>query len=117
MNPRPICVPVFFLLLCGAMPVFAEEDPLASYQEDINKAADADTVTVYDAWGNNMAHRIKRGYADGVVVDGSGEYANGKVHVDGLGNVTVEKGANVGPIINQTDIANSNVIIQNSKRF
>ena len=31
MSPRPICVPVFFLLLCGAMPVFAEEEPLASY--------------------------------------------------------------------------------------
>lgn len=70
-----------------------------------------------DAWGNNMAHRIKRGYSDGVVVDGEGEYAGGKVKVDGLGNVTVDQGANVGPIINQTDINNSNIIIQNNKRF
>lgn len=40
-----------------------------------------------------------------------------RVKVDGLGNVTVDQGANVGPIINQTDINNSNILIQNNKRF
>lgn len=107
----------FVLMCCYAGSASAEEDPLAEYQQEINKPADANTINIYDAWGNNMAHRIKNGYAEGVVVDGEGEYAGGKVRVDGLGNVTVDKGANVGPIINQTDINNSNIIIQNNKRF
>lgn len=114
---RSSCIIAFVLMYCSAVSASAEEDPLADYQHEINKPADANTINIYDAWGNNMAHRIKHGYAEGVVVDGEGEYAGGKVKVDGLGNVTVDRGANVGPIINQTDINNSNIIIQNNKRF
>lgn len=114
---RYLCIMIFVLLSSTAVSVSAEEDPLAEYQQEINKPADADVINVYDAWGNNMVHRIKRGYADGVVVDGAGEYADGKVKVDGLGNVAIDKGANVGPVINQTEINNSNVIIQNNKRY
>lgn len=95
----------------------AEEDIFADYNKDMSKPADANVVGVYDAWGNNMAHRIKNGYSEGVVIDGAGDYADGKVHVDGMGNVVIDKNANVGPVINQTDLNNSTVIIQQKKRF
>ena len=41
----------------------AEEDIFADYNKDMSKPADANVVGVYDAWGNNMAHRIKNATA------------------------------------------------------
>lgn len=113
------CQLLFLILtmLVGSSAMAMDEDPMAEYTRDINKPADANTNNVYNAWADNMAHRIKNGYADGVVIDGEGDYADGKIHADGLGNVYVDKNANVGPIINQTEIDNSNIIIQNRRRF
>ncbi|SDG04986.1 hypothetical protein [Desulfovibrio legallii] len=109
-------IAIIFKIL-AAQPVAAEEDIFADYNKDMSKPADANVMGVYDAWGNNMAHRIKNGYSDGVVIDGPGSYADGAVRADGLGNVVIDKNANVGPVINQTDINNSTVIIQQKKKF
>lgn len=92
--------------------VFAEEDIFADYNKSVQKPADAKANNVYQAWGENMANMINSGYRDGVVVDGEGSYAGGKVRADGVGNVVVDKNANVGPVINRTDVNNSTIIIQ-----
>ena len=83
---------------------------MTDYLRDINKSADAHAVKVSEAWAENMAYRINHGMADGVVVDGKTD-KNG-VLADGVGNIIVREGANVGPIINKTDISNSNVIVK-----
>ncbi len=106
-----------FYILCGVLfafsplPVQAEDDPYAEYLSDIRKEADAQVKSVYNAWGNNMAYRISNGLADGIVIEGEGDYADGKIHADGVGNVVIDKDAIVGPIINRTDISNTTVIM------
>lgn len=112
---------IFFLfvssLLLSANPVFAEDekDIFADYNADIRKSADAKASNVYNAWGENMANLISSGLRDGIVVDGAGSYANGKVQADGVGNINVAKGANVGTLINKTTLKNS--IISNQKKW
>jgi len=95
----------------------AQEDIFADYKNDMRKPAESRAANVYRAWGDNMAVHIEKGVKDGIVIDGAGSYAGGKVNADGVGNVTVDKGANVGPIINKTEIKNSPVIIRNRDRF
>lgn len=90
----------------------ADENIFGDYNKDIQKPAEANATNVYNAWGDNMANLIESGYRDGVVIDGEGEYAGGKVRADGVGNVVVDKNANIGPIINKTEIKDSTVIIK-----
>ena len=72
---------------------------------------------MYSAWGNNMGNLIKHGRKRGVVIDGEGDYAGGKIHADGLGNVEVKPGARInGPIINKVDTKNTTIVIQKAKR-
>lgn len=96
--------------------LIAEEDIFADYNKSVQKPADAKVTNVYEAWGENMANMINSGYRDGVVVDGPGEYGNGKIRADGVGNVLIDKNANVGPVINQTDVKNSTIVIQQNKK-
>ena len=91
----------------------ADEDIFADYKNDMRKPAESRAANVYRAWGDNMAVHIEKGVKDGIVIDGAGSYGGGKVTADGVGNVTVDKGANVGPIINKTEIKNAPVIIRN----
>lgn len=110
-----------FLVICMGLisfppPLMAEEDIFADYNKSIQKPADAKTTNVYEAWGENIANMINSGYRDGVVVDGPGDYGNGKIRADGVGNVLIDKNANVGPVINQTDVKNSTIVIQQNKK-
>lgn len=101
---------VFFLI--SVNPAMADEDIFSDYNAAIQKPAEANAVNVYNAYSDNLANMIEHGFRDGVVIDGAGSYAGGKVHADGVGNVQVDRGANVGPIINQTQMKNSTVIIK-----
>lgn len=116
MNKYVVCTAVLFSLLSPVASPANDEDPFGDYLHDINKPAEANAINVYQAWGNNMAHRIKNGYSDGIVIDGPGEYANGAIKVDGLGNVVVDEDAIVGPIINNTELRNTTVITNPNKR-
>ncbi len=93
-----------------------DEDIFAEYNKTIQKPADAKVTNVYDSWGENMANMIESGYRDGVVIESQGSYANGKIRVDGVGNVLVDKNANVGTIINKMGIDNSNIVIKPGKK-
>ncbi len=93
--------------------VHADEDPMAGYNADIQKPADAKVYNINSAWAENNANLIEHGRKKGIVIKGAGDYANGKVHADGVGNVVVDKDARVrGPIINKTEIKNSTVVIK-----
>ena len=96
-----------------AVTAVAAEDIFSDYYRDTRKPAEANATNVYNAWGENMANLIESGARDGVVVDGAGDYAGGKIKVDGVGNIIVEKNANVGPVINKTKIKDSTIIIKN----
>ncbi|MBQ7607345.1 MAG: hypothetical protein IJU76_05185 [Desulfovibrionaceae bacterium] len=111
----PLILSAFFLSLSAGL-VYAEDekDLFADYYADIRKSADAKTANVYNAWGENMSHLIESGLRSGTVVTGEGNYAGGKVRADGVGNINVDKYANVGPIINKTKVENSSVIVNNS---
>lgn len=104
---------VFFLFF-GVHVAYADDLELNAYARDINSPADANAVRMYDAWAENLGYRIEHGLSDGIVVDEEKEtddYVS-----DGVGNVIVKDGANVGPIINQTDLSNTTVIIRNNRR-
>lgn len=104
----------FIILFSNSNTSFADDDKdiFSDYHTDIQKPADAKATNVYNAWGDNMAKLIESGYRDGVVIDGPGEYAGGKVYADGAGNVIVRKDAHVGPIINKPKFENTNIIIK-----
>ena len=107
---------VLFCVLCPFLSTaIAEEDLFGEYRADMRKDADAKDTNVYKAYGENMANLIESGRKEGIVITGEGEWADGKVHADGAGNVVVDKDANVkGPIINKTKIENTTVIIKDS---
>ena len=63
-----------------------------------------------------MSSLIQNGMRDGVVIDGAGSYANGRIRADGVGNINVQRGANVGSIINKTDLNNSILVNGGSGR-
>lgn len=105
-------IALYSCLWCAHAVRAEEEDLFADYYKDTRKSADARVTNVYSAWGENMANLIKQNHRDGVVIDGKGEYADGKIHADGVGNVIVDKNANVGPVINKTEIKNSTVVIK-----
>ncbi|WP_206214262.1 hypothetical protein [Desulfovibrio sp. ZJ369] len=115
-NLFKMAIVVVFSLIGTGVSV-AEEDIFADYKNDMRKPAESRATNVYKAWGDNMAAHIEKGVKSGIVIDGAGSYGGGKVRADGVGNVTVDKGANVGPIINKTEIKNSPVIIRNRDRF
>lgn len=93
--------------------IHADEDIFKDYNTSINKPAEANSTNVYSAWAENMANLIGHGRKKGIVINGEGDYAGGKVHADGVGNVVVNRGARItGPIINKTEIKNSAVVIK-----
>ena len=94
---------------------YAEENPHAEYMYDIRTPANAKTTEIYEAWGTNMAELIESGHKEGIVID-TENYSNGKVHADGVGNIVVDKNANTGTIINNSEIKNSTVIIIKDKK-
>ena len=119
MKLRGTMLAVFLLTLfssllfsCSISLAEDEKDIFADYNADLRKTADAKVNNVYNAWGDNMAKLIESGYRDGIVVEGPGTYGNGHVHVDGAGNVVVDKHANVGTIVNKSKFQNTNVIIK-----
>ena len=116
MKKHPTIPAALLACLLPLSAVHAEEDIYADYNADVRKPADAKANKVYSAWANNMAYQIEHGNKDGVVINGEGDYADGKVHADGVGNVKVDKNANVGPIVNKTEIENSTVIIQKDEK-
>ena len=105
----------FFVVLCPLANA-EDEDIFADYNKAMRKTAESNTTNVYNAYGDNMANMIESGYRDGIVVKGSGSFAGGKVKADGLGNVFVDKHANVGPVINKSKIQNSTVILKNDAK-
>lgn len=93
-------------------PVYAAEDLFKAHKKAMSKEGKATTTSVYGAWGKNMGNMIKQGMRTGVVVE-NGASSSKDVIADGVGNIKVEKGARVrGPIINNTDLSNSTVIVR-----
>lgn len=106
---------LLFSLFCLALqPVIAaaDDDPYAAamgnYTKERTSKADAHALQVYDAWADDMTNQIKSGKRKGILVD--------SLDPDGIGNVTIEKGARVtGPIIVKPEIDNSTVIFTSPK--
>lgn len=111
-----ILISAFFIVTFINISNAEDDDIFSEYNSAIQKHADAQNTNVYSAWGNNMSNLGEHGRKKNVlVIKGEGDYANGKVHADGLGNVLVKQGAKInGPIINKTDLKNTTVIIQDS---
>ena len=86
-----------------ARTVYAEENPHLDYMADINTPANAKTNSLYEAWGENMSELIESGRREGIIIDNE-NYTDGKVHVDGVGNIVVDKNANTGAIVNNSEI-------------
>ena len=108
---------IFLVIFLAENFSYAENiDMFGDYYKSIRGKADAKVVNVYSVWGDNMANLIERGSRDGIVIKGEGDYAGGKIHSDGLGNVTIDKHANVGPVINKPKIKDSTVIIKKDNR-
>jgi hypothetical protein len=110
---RKICtagvVALCFALCPQGLGAFAAEDLFADHKKAMKDEADAHAVTVYDAWGDNMARRIERG-SRGVLVKNGESSADG-VTGDGAGNVTIKKGAKVdGPLIIKNDYRGATII-------
>ena len=102
---------VLLSLCCMALQpaiVMADDDPYAAamgnYTKDRTSKADAHALQVYDAWADDMTNQIKRGNRKGLIVD--------SIDPDGIGNMTIEKGARVtGPVIVKPEIKDSTVIL------
>ncbi|WP_165071834.1 hypothetical protein [Desulfovibrio sp. ZJ200] len=109
---------IMWLCCCICSPsalIYAEENPHLDYMADINTPANAKTNSLYEAWGENMAELIESGRKEGIIIDNE-NYSDGKVHADGAGNIVVDKNANTGAIINNSEIKNSTVIIIKDKK-
>lgn len=105
---------LFFSTLLVASPCYAAPpDLFGDYNRAINSQAEARTNELHSAWGENMAHNITNKRKNGIVVTGPAD--NELYHSDGLGNVTIKKGANVGTVINKTEANNSTIIIQQNQ--
>lgn len=92
--------------------VMADDDPYATimggYTKERTSKADAHALQIYDAWADDMTNQIKSGKRKGLIID--------SVDPEGIGNVTIEKGARVtGPIIVKPEIDNSTVIFRSDK--
>jgi len=103
----------FIFLLVNT--ISAEENPHSDYMVDINTPANSNTNSLYEAWGENMSELIESGRKEGIIIDNE-NYSGGKVHVDGVGNIVVDKNANTGAIVNNSEIKNSTIIIMKDKR-
>ncbi len=99
-----------------AIPLFSthaddNEDIFRGYNSDIKKTAEAKANNLYSAWANNNAYLIIHKVKKGLVIDEAGDYADGKVHADGVGNIVVDKDAKInGPIINNIKIDNTTIV-------
>lgn len=103
----------FLLFLLVGTPVMADE--FSDYNKDIMGEARAKVTNIYDAWGNNMVYNIQRGVKDGIVVD---EPMNTpEIQADGLGNIIIKEGANVGTVINRPDASNTTIFIQKKSKY
>ena len=105
-----------FLMFFGVYTAFASEDELGleGYSKDINSPADANATNIYNAWSENMAYRIENDISEGIIIETN---KNTEDYIsDGVGNVIIKEGANVGPIINKTDLSDAIVIIKKNLR-
>ena len=101
---------LFSLCVMALQPAIAtaDDDPYAAimggYTKERTSKADAHALQVYDAWADDMANQIKRGKRKGLIID--------SIDPEGIGNVTIEKGARVtGPVIVKPEIKDSTVIL------
>jgi len=108
---------IFVVVIMGlsGLPSFvhAELDyssTIQNYTKERNSKADAQTISVYGAWSEDMINQIESGRRDGIVVKGD------DADQWGIGNVIIDKNAVVnGPIIVKPEIENSTVIFQSPK--
>lgn len=103
----------FLLILLVGTPVMADE--FSDYNKDIMGEARAKVTNIYDAWGNNMVYNIQRGVKEGIVVDGPMDTP--EIQADGLGNIVIKEGANVGTVINRPDASNTTIFIQKKSKY
>lgn len=109
-----LCIIIFCLLcagICHAAP--PAPDLFGEYNKQINYEADAKATAIYDAWSNNMENLIRNRIKEGIIVEGVADTE--KYSSDGVGNITIKEGAEVGTIINKTNTENSTIIINNSE--
>ena len=104
---------VVFPLYCHAAP--PAPDLFADYNKSIQSEADAKNINMLKAWSSNIENLVKSKHKKGIVVNG--ECDNELYSSDALGNITIKEGADVGVIINNTTIDDSNVIINKRSKF
>lgn len=112
MNKRIFSIFLFCITIVASN-AHADEDPYAAaiqgYHSDRLKKADAQTINVYDAWADNMAHLIESGSRPGKVIDSN--------DASGTGNLTIGRGAKInGPIIFKPTNKNTTTIVKTMKR-
>ena len=84
----------------------AEEDPIASYRDDIEKPAQAQTSNIHSAYADNVSYLAEKGRTNAIVV------SDPSALTTGVANVVV-KNANVsGSIIVAPKIDNTTIIVK-----
>lgn len=106
----PLLVLVIFAETCYALP--PNQDLFSDYNKQINSEADAKSINVYDAWANNIENLIRTKHKKGIIVEEAIE--TDQYISDGLGNITIKEGADVGTVINKTNTENSTIVINNN---
>lgn len=127
MEKLAIVIVVSAVVLCLSLPVAghaAGRNPASNSgynaamqkrQTEMQKMPEAHTTASYRAYGKNIANLAERRATRGIaVIDGPGEYADGQVKVDGVGNVVVAEGARNIQIFNQMELEDTTVIMQES---
>lgn len=109
-----VCMKIITIIFIFFLYSNAHADEFSDYNKDISGEAKASTKNIYNAWADNMTYNIKNKNKDGIIING--EMNDKNIESDGFGNVTIKKGANVGPIIIDQDNSNATIIF-NKKRY
>ena len=84
----------------------ANQDLFSEYNKDIKSDAQAHATNVKSAHAKNTTYRVKNKLTKGIVISNTPEN-----NFNGFGNVEIEKGANVGNVIIETNLGKNNNII------
>ena len=96
----------FFLILFSVQSAQSAEDLFDDYTKDILNDAKAKNINVHSALSDNITYRVKHRLSKGIVIEN-----NEDNNYNGWGNVEIEKGANVGNVIVDTDMGKNNTVI------
>ncbi len=92
---------------------FADENIFNEYTKDIHTDAEVKLTRKHSARADNLRYRIKHNLSKGMIIKNDAESG-----YESLFGITIEKNANTGPIVMDTEIGNNTtIIIENDKKY